>query len=36
MPIAFGKGMLIGVTAGLAVSALVIGLVLGVARLVGR
>ena len=35
-PLAFSKGMALGVAAGLTVSAVVVGLVLGAARLAGR
>jgi hypothetical protein len=36
MPLAFGKGLALGVAIGLVVCALVIGGVLGLARLLGR
>ena len=36
MPLAFGKGLALGTMIGLAVCALVIAVVLGVARLTGR
>jgi hypothetical protein len=36
MPLAFGKGLALGAVMGLAVCAVVIAIVLGVARILGR